>query len=368
MSQSPLQKLTYTDVEPLDWFQFKAFLWEALAEVDEGRADRWQEIASIVNAKCKLSVPQPALAYYQAFRRIASVKSAIRNSFSSPGLGQKIWSEILYECAQHFFNRPVFMNLGYVDHRGVAAPINLKEKDEPYRLFIQLYHRAVSGVSLEGRDILEVGCGSGGGSSYIMRYLKPASVVGVDLVEENIKACSQLHSVPGLSFMVGDAEALEFSDESFDAVVNIESSEHYPNMERFLGEVQRVLRLNGYFLFADLRWLKEEWGHDRTVAGLYRQLGQSGLQILKAENITANVLSSVDVQDEAKHLMLRSSRLEGNNLHHFQEIMLCKGSQNYKKLKSGNMQYWTFVCQKQACVARNVSLFNNKLDSAVDDA
>ena len=49
--------------------------------------------------------------------------------------------------------------------------------------------------------------------------------------------------------MQGDAQDLPFPDESFDAVINVEASHIYPNFERFLGEVARVLRPGGHFLY-----------------------------------------------------------------------------------------------------------------------
>jgi ubiquinone/menaquinone biosynthesis C-methylase UbiE len=49
----------------------------------------------------------------------------------------------------------------------------------------------------------------------------------------------------GLDFVQGDAQNLHFPDQSFDAVINVEASHIYPNFERFLGEVARVLRPEG---------------------------------------------------------------------------------------------------------------------------
>jgi ubiquinone/menaquinone biosynthesis C-methylase UbiE len=44
-----------------------------------------------------------------------------------------------------------------------------------------------------------------------------------------------------VNFVRGDAQNLPFPDQSFDAVINIESSAHYPSLARFLAEVARVL-------------------------------------------------------------------------------------------------------------------------------
>ena len=55
------------------------------------------------------------------------------------------------------------------------------------------------------------------------------------------------------SLCPGDAENLPFEDNSFDAIINVESSHCYGNVEQFLREVHRVLRPGGDFLFVDLR-------------------------------------------------------------------------------------------------------------------
>ena len=129
----------------------------------------------------------------------------------------------------------------------------LAESDEPNRFRIQLYHRTATQADLSGKRVLEVGCGHGGGASYLMRTLHPASYTGLDLNPAGIAFCRKRHNLAGLEFVHGDAENLPFPDQSFDAVINIESSLHYPRFPRFLAEVARVLRPGGHFLYADFR-------------------------------------------------------------------------------------------------------------------
>ncbi len=145
----------------------------------------------------------------------------------------------------------VFLNWGYEEDPPMALP--LTESDEPNRYFIQLYHRVASQVDLTGKRVLEISCGHGGGAAYLARTLGPASYTGLDLNAPGIDFCRKRHHLPGLDFVQGDAENLSFADQSFDAVINVESSHRYPQFPRFLAEVARVLRPGGHFLYADLR-------------------------------------------------------------------------------------------------------------------
>ena len=76
-------------------------------------------------------------------------------------------------------NDVVFLNAGYEEEPPMALP--LAESDEPNRFHIQLYHRTATQVDLSGKRVLEVGCGHGGGASYLMRTVGPASYTGLDL-------------------------------------------------------------------------------------------------------------------------------------------------------------------------------------------
>jgi SAM-dependent methyltransferase len=145
----------------------------------------------------------------------------------------------------------VFFNFGYEEEPPMALP--LSPSDEPDRYCIQLYHVTAAQIDLTGKRVLEVSCGAGGGASYIMRNLRPASYTGLDLNPASIDICRRRHRLAGLDFVQGDALSLAFPDESFDALVNVEASHQYPDLPRFLAEVTRVLRPGGHFLYADSR-------------------------------------------------------------------------------------------------------------------
>ena len=175
----------------------------------------------------------------------------------------------------------VFLNIGYEEDPPMALP--LAECDEPNRYYIQLYHSTATKADLSGKRVLEVGCGHGGGASYLMRTVRPASYTGLDLNPAAIAFCRARHDLPGLDFVHGNAEKLPFPDQAFDAVINLESSAAYPHFSRFLAEVARVLRPEGHFLYADLR-------PRNHIAQWETALAEAPIRMLSQQDINAQVL------------------------------------------------------------------------------
>jgi ubiquinone/menaquinone biosynthesis C-methylase UbiE len=250
----------------------------------------------------------------------------------------KLWYPLLTRLTR---NAPiVFLNYGYAEDSPAAHVPVLIEEDEPDRLCIQLYDSVVRPVDLAGLDVLEVSCGHGGGASYVARYLKPRTMHAVDRNVRAVALCKQRHNVAGLSFSCGDALALDFPDQTFDAVVNVEASHCYPDMSRFLREVFRVLRPGGHFLFADFRTANPDSGI------LHRQLQESGLEMVASEDISANVVRGMEMNTE-KYLKL---------IRRFMPPLLRKpamrfagvaGSTIYNELILGETVYMRYVLRKR---------------------
>lgn len=228
----------------------------------------------------------------------------------------------------------IFLNYGYADDN----KLELKKEDENNRYSIQFYHHIANSIRLEGLDILEVGCGRGGGASYIARYLAPKSVKAIDLCKKSIDFCKKHYHVKGLSFCHGNALSLPFMDNNFNVVINVESSHRYSDMERFLGEVYRVLRPGGYFLFADLR-------DEELIESLRKQLDNCRLKIIKEEIITPNVIKALVLANEKKMGLIE--RLVPRFLHGLtKEFAGTKETALYKSFMKGKKEYLHYILQK----------------------
>lgn len=232
----------------------------------------------------------------------------------------------------------LFMNYGFeeLDPRTPRPALGLG--DDVDRYCVQMYHHVAGAVDLRGRDVLEVGCGRGGGAAYVARRLGPRRVTGMDLAPNAVEFCRQHHRHSSLDFVCGDAEALPFPDESFDAVINVESSHCYGSMRVFLAEVRRVLREGGHLLLADRR-------HRHAVAALRLQVRQAGFEVVSERRITRNILRALDLDDERK-LALIHDGVPGLWRKLFKQFAAVRGTSLYESFRRGDWEYLSFVLRK----------------------
>ncbi len=232
-----------------------------------------------------------------------------------------------------------FMNYGYLDDELENNPIQLEEADKGERMCVNMYHQNVSEVNLEGKNVLEVGCGRGGGADYISRYLKPASYIGLDLNKKVVKACNRAYDAPNLSFVQGSADDLPFEDGIFDAITNVESSRGYPDFMGFLNEVMRVLKPGGHLLFSDMR-IKED--HPKMVSGFK----EAGFNILVEKEIGPHVLKALEIDDERRVAEIEERTKAKFLRKSMKEFSGTVGTETYNFFKEGKYVYYHYVLQK----------------------
>ena len=243
------------------------------------------------------------------------------------------WYDIFAKKARNTNLR--LMNYGYHAH---DFELNLSQEDYIERYPIQLYHFVTSHADIKDKNVLEVGSGRGGGASYIARYLSPSSITGVDISNEAVALCSEFYDVPNLNFICADSESLPFPDNSFDVLVNVESSHCYGDVTKFLKESYRVLKKDGYFLFCDFR----------TADGLqelYDQFSSSELKFLNRIDITDNIIQGLDKLskyredhiDESVSVFIRKL---------FKTYAGIKGTEIYNSFVNGSMIYVCAILKK----------------------
>jgi ubiquinone/menaquinone biosynthesis C-methylase UbiE len=128
----------------------------------------------------------------------------------------------------------------FLDHvRGAAAEV---------RSFL-----VEAGLSLDGRGVLDLGCGDGFIPLGLCLGSRPSRVVGTDIVATDVddlaalsRRVLQAELPEQLSFETCTETTLPFEDASFDTVVSWSVFEHVSRPVEVLREVHRVLRPGGH--------------------------------------------------------------------------------------------------------------------------
>ncbi len=114
---------------------------------------------------------------------------------------------------------------------------------------------ALAPRALAGADTLVVGCGRGVDVEIAFELMRAARVTAIDLDERQVtRARARLAKTWGdrLSLEVGDVSAMPFADASFGLVLDFGIIHHVPLWQEAVGEIHRVLRPGGQFLFEEI--------------------------------------------------------------------------------------------------------------------
>lgn len=139
-----------------------------------------------------------------------------------------------------------------------------------------------------GARYLDVGCGNGEATRAVAAAYGLAAT-GVDLDPAQIALARSGPGAGGsICFLAADATRLPFPDESFDVVTSSKATHHIPAWRDAMAEMERVLRLGGRLVYADLAaprplaWLVGRvTGHDPpTRAALDAALAALGLEVV----------------------------------------------------------------------------------------
>lgn len=252
-----------------------------------------------------------------------SEPSALKASY------KRFYDGVSAQLAGNSFGRfSFFLNYGYVadghpEFAAVPLPEHYFNKNS-----VKLVLELIGDVPVEGKRVLDVGCGRGGTIHVFVTFFNPATGTGLDLSTNAIQFCRQAHKDKRLSFHEGDAENLPFADSSFDIVTNVESSHSYPHIHQFYSQVHRVLAPGGYFLYTDAL-------SDQQFTQSLGYLEHIGFTLERDRDITSNVLLSCD-EVATTRVQAFDNR---NDQTLIQNFLATPGSQVYEEMRSGRWSY-----------------------------
>lgn len=156
--------------------------------------------------------------------------------------------------------------------------------------------------------VLDVGCGMGGPACHLAR-LTGARIRGLTPNAAQLGLARSLAVEEGVgdrvAFDQGDAGALPYPDNAFDAVLFFESPCHFPDRQQFFLEVRRVLKPGGRLAGED--WLAAEGLHTVDIDRFLRPVCEAwaipdlGTRASYASAMAAaglTVREAVDLRDE----------------------------------------------------------------------
>jgi MPBQ/MSBQ methyltransferase len=139
-----------------------------------------------------------------------------------------------------FYGHSDFMNFGYWDD----------DTRDQKQACENMMEQLLALIPNRSGTILDVACGKGASTAYLMKYYRPEMVTGINISEKQLQIARD--RAPGCTFRVMDATDLDFPDGSIDNVLCVEAAFHFDTREKFLKEVHRVLKPGGAVVLSDI--------------------------------------------------------------------------------------------------------------------
>lgn len=215
--------------------------------------------------------------------------------------------------------------------------------------------------------LLDAGCGEGGASILLASQMN-CEVKGITLSERQVEAAANRASqagVKGAHFSCQSYTATDFADQSFDAVIAIESFSSAPDSAAFFQEMSRVLKPGGRLIVFDFFktqdvpieklpslktflncWAIEDVETRESMVSLYQS---HGFEVTHEENVNDLIMKSAKRMSKFGYLGAVGTKAYNlfKDATPWSQIHYKSGISQLKGLKKGEWYYGIFTGRKE---------------------
>jgi cyclopropane fatty-acyl-phospholipid synthase-like methyltransferase len=187
-----------------------------------------------------------------------------------------------------------------------------------------------------GQHVLEVASGSGGPALYLAKKFN-CRITGFDINEEGVKTANQQAldaNIPDAKFQLVDVnQRLPFEDETFEAVMCVDSMNHFRHRLGFFQEWHRVLKSGKRALFTDPVVMTGPVSNEELAArsniGFFlfvplevtkNLIKEAGFRLIRCEDVTGNI-------------ELTSERWHDSRQRHREDLIKIEGEERFEGLQ-----------------------------------
>lgn len=232
-------------------------------------------------------------------------------------------------------------------------------KDQHPQLYYEHVHRYILAKEhINGGRVLDLACGEGYGSKILAE--KAEHVVGIDLSSQAIQNAKDKLDYNNIEFKVADCCNTQLDPASYDYIVSFETIEHLSEPEKFINEINRLLKPEGLLIISSPDKLEYRDKTNNNNQYHKRELYHSEFKKLLKSYFKHCIIGkqrlvsgSLIMADEADSQRTETGVYHGDH----------SGSQYKNELPEG--VYSIAFCSNTKISKVKFGIFENKLESAI---